>query len=472
MKGVKNMATINKKQLIGWIISFALAVVPFLIPVGGLYTAQMRIFLAVTLFCIAVIAFELMHTAAVALLMPVGWCLTGSATFAQAFSAWSSSNVWIALGAMIFMLIVQNTGLLTRLGLWAIIKAKANFSSMIWMLFFACNLVTFVGFGMAALLGFALAFTLYTSLKLKPTDRESIVIVLTALLGTITSVTYVYCPISVSLINASAGAVMPGFNLLWYEILLYCFPVLFINMFTIWLFLLWYKRGKKSESLSIENALAQFQKQKDDLGVFSLNEKKATVLLSFIAVYMCTQPFHGLDAAYGFILGVIIAFLPGVNLGTTACVKEIPWDNIFLVASFLSLGTIATALGFNNIAVTYFAPLVAQMGEYWSLLGTLLLGSLANFVVSPFAMLALLPAPIVEYCNAVGYEVMGHIMSFYIARDIVFLPYEYPGYLILFSFGMIKMPEMIKVCTIKTLILLAGFIVVLMPFWKFVVGIV
>ena len=54
----------------------------------------------------------------------------------------------------------------------------------------------------------------------------------------------------------------------------------------------------------------------------------------------------------------------------------------------------------------------------------------------------------------------------YQAKDILFFPYEYPQYLILFSFGMVKMGSMIKLCTVKSLSFILFFIAVIMPLWS------
>ena len=110
-------------------------------------------------------------------------------------------------------------------------------------------------------------------------------------------------------------------------------------------------------------------------------------------------------------------------------------------------------------------PLIASMGGYWSILGTTLLGGLVNFILSPFAMTAVLPGPIAQYCMGAGYDPLPHILSLYLAKEIIFLPYEYPAYLILFAFGMVKMGSMIKICTIKSILVIIAIAVIMMPYW-------
>ena len=81
-------------------------------------------------------------------------------------------------------------------------------------------------------------------------------------------------------------------------------------------------------------------------------------------------------------------------------------------------------------------------------------------------MLAMLPGPIISYCLQAGFDPMPHIYAMYQAKDILFFPYEYPQYLILFSFGMVKMGNMIKLCTAKSVAFILFFIVIMMPLWR------
>ena len=462
------MAQNSKILYIKWFLAVLIACIPFLFPASEIYSVQMKTFLAITLFGIMLLAFELLHNVAVAFLMTILWILSGVCTYELAFSAWTTSNLWIAITAMSMVMIVQNTGLLNRIGYWTIIKAKASFTGIIIGLFFTSLIVTIVGFNMATVLCFAFAYALYKSLNLKPTDRETMIVILTVILGAVQSGVYTYCPITVALINGSASAVIPEFNITWYQLIFYNFPVLFISLATLGLALFWYKHGEKNPSISAENAIVHFKNEYNKMGEFSANEKKAAILLVIIAIYLMTQPWHGLDASYIYFVAVILSFMPGINIADYNCIKNVPWDNVFIIGTFLAVGTIGATLGLSNLIITTVVPVISGMGEYWSVLGTTILSGLANFVLSPFAMLAVLPGPIAQYSLGSGFEPMAHIMALYNAKDLIFIPYEYPTYLMLYSFGMIGMKNMIKVCCYKSFLALIGVIIVLMPFWSLI----
>ena len=90
----------NKSVIIKWIISIALAAAPLLISTGEMYTVQAQRFLAITILGIAILAFELMSSFGVAIMLPSLWVITGVTNLPTAFSAWSSSNSLTVLGAL------------------------------------------------------------------------------------------------------------------------------------------------------------------------------------------------------------------------------------------------------------------------------------------------------------------------------------------------------------------------------------
>ena len=73
-------------------------------------------------------------------------------------------------------------------------EAGGSFKGMIWGLFFTIILIQFVGFVLMMVLCYALAYAMYRAFELKPTDKESVVIVWVTSLAAITSAVYLYCP--------------------------------------------------------------------------------------------------------------------------------------------------------------------------------------------------------------------------------------------------------------------------------------
>ncbi len=80
-------ASFKKSDLIKWAITFLVAIVILLLPVNESFDAQIRAFLAVTVFAIIIYAFELLPTLLVGLLLPTLWVVSGCATWAKLYLA-------------------------------------------------------------------------------------------------------------------------------------------------------------------------------------------------------------------------------------------------------------------------------------------------------------------------------------------------------------------------------------------------
>ena len=51
------------------------------------------------------------------------------------------------------------------------------------------------------------------------------------------------------------------------------------------------------------------------------------------------------------------------------------------------------------------------------------------------------------------------------ACDLVFLPHEVAGYLVMYGFGLMPMKEFIKTQSLKSLVMLIVFVCVMFPLW-------
>ena len=457
----------DSKLLIKWIISIGISLLPLLFPTSEAFTPQVQKFLMVTIFAVAIIALELLDSYAAVMIVSALWILTGSATIEKVFSAWSTSNIVMVISSLVFVNVLQKVGLLNRLGYWIILKSGGTFNRLIWALFFGSIIICTVGFYLTWILGFALGYALYKSLNCEVDDRKAQVIVWTTTIGTILAGVYIYCPITVSLMVGSAGAIVPDFNIEWYQIIFYDLPIFFFSIFLVWLGLKWYARGASSDD-DVSESINYFKNELAKLGPINNDEKKCIVLLAGVAIYLFTEVIHGMPTYLAFVIASALCYFPGINIGDESCVKNVGWSNIFVVAMFLGLGTIAASLGLTAMISDAIVPIIAKMGSFWSIVGTTIFGAATNFILSPFAMMGVLPGPIASYCVGAGFDPTAHIMALYLAKDIIFFPYEYPAYLILFSFGMVRMGSMVKMCMIKSVLLIMAIIVLVMPYWKLI----
>lgn len=68
----------------------------------------------------------------------------------------------------------------------------------------------------------------------------------------------------------------------------------------------------------------------------------------------------------------------------------------------LAIGSVGTALGIMNVISSALAPTIASLGTVGGLYGIMTLGVIVNLLMTPAAMLAVLPAPIMQICLDAG----------------------------------------------------------------------
>lgn len=82
------MSTATK---IKWIVKITLPILFMLIPTNEIYTAQLRAYLAATIFFICLAALELIPVLLTRLILPILYVISGVTTVNVALAPWSSS---------------------------------------------------------------------------------------------------------------------------------------------------------------------------------------------------------------------------------------------------------------------------------------------------------------------------------------------------------------------------------------------
>lgn len=463
---------IDRKIIIKWLICFIFLAICMIIPVNEVFTPLCRKFVAVTVFCIILLAFDLLPAVLIGFLLPSLWVLTGCATLAQAMSGWASVYPIMLISAFIFASLLERIGLLQRIGYKTIVLCGGSFVKTVFGLFIACNLIALLTFGIGQPLGIVLGFALAKSLNLKPEDPECMPITLAVLLGVIQSGAYIYSPVSVTMILGAAQAVNPDFQLTWLQLAGHNMPVLLFGIVFLWSYLKWFTKKYADSKVIVLSESDYFRNELNKMGKISSDEQKSLVVLLLMLLYMLIAPQFNLELSYGFLMALIILYLPFINVGATEDISNgLKMSSILvLVLAFVSIGSVGMVCGFSNVIVTYILPIMEGLGPIKSIYATLLIGSLANFILTPGAMIMLLTGPVVQLCTALGYNALPHIYSIYLTEHVIFHPYEWPSYLLILAFGLIHINNYVKLCCIKTVFFLLFLGIFMVPWWLFVTG--
>ena len=455
--------------LIKWFICFALAALCFILPLGPAYTFLCQKFTASTVFCIALLAFDLLNPLMIGLFLPALWVLLGCATFNQALSGWSGSFLFMLLGAFTFTNTLNRCGVLKRAGYKIILLCGGTLNGAIWGLFFSSIVLDAASFTMGQALPITLALAVYYSLELKPKDPESMLVVLALILGATQANAYLYSPISISLIQSGIAGVLPEYKVSAAELIMHNLPVFVFSVLLLWGFMK--VIGKKSTRvLNVENQRTYFKNELAKMGPVSLIEKKALIVLALMVVFMLLSPVHGLDMSFGFLFAAMAMFLPIINAGKAEDVTSLGnmLPIISITFAFMSIGAVGTACGFGAVISSAVTPFMSQFGAVGSVYAVLLLATLSNFILTPAAMLVLLSAPVAQFCMDLGYNFMPHINAIYLAEHAIFHPYEWPSYMTIFAFGMLQINDFVKVCVVKAIFYLLFISAIMIPLWYLV----
>lgn len=444
-----------------WVVTIVASLIPFLIPSSEIYTSDLQIFFACTLFCILMVAFEFFDVIIPALLLPTMYLLSGIVPAEVAFASWTSTTVWMILGAMVLANALEECGLLPRIAYWCILKCGASFTGVMFGVYIAGCVLNFITFCQSFIIMMVIGYGIILALKLKP-SKETGILCFATMLGGQASTEFLYNPNFLAIIESGMQQLIPGFRTEWYEMLMYNGIQFFLFLGILWAMSIIFK----TKSIKLEGGKEYFEKAYKDLGAITYKEKVGIVVIVTLMIFLFTSPFHNIPAAYGFMTLPYILFLPTFSVGTCQSIKEFNFSIFFFMVSCLGIGIVGGALGFGQVISNSITPLLEGSSALSSLMTMLVCGMLANFFMTPYAMVAGLSVPFAHICMDLGLNPLAGVMTLIISADLVFFPFEVATYLLMFSFGMITLRDFLLYNIAKILITFLFFGFVMYPLWS------
>ena len=230
-----NTLTAQRKTLIQWAVSIVIPLLLLVIPLGPGVTADMRLFMCVTLMFILLAAFDLASVVILTIFLACGYIVTGVATPTEALSAWTNTILYLLTSGVVLSKVLEETGLFRRISLWIISKCGGSFNKLYIGLYIACLLIAMLSFCQAWLLSVVLAVELCRGMNLKQ-GKESAVLMSAVMMGTLSSSFYTFDPLYLPLLDGAIKVVDPNAAVYWYDFYLYMLPYIplsFLFMFLI-----------------------------------------------------------------------------------------------------------------------------------------------------------------------------------------------------------------------------------------------
>lgn len=451
----------TKSDMIKWLITLVVTAAIFIIPSGGLYTIEMKKFLVITVFALFIIAFEFFPSAVMVILLPVLYIVFGVASVDVVMSPWLSETMLLILGAFMLAAILSETGVLTRVAYYLMSLVNGSYMKLMLAVFFVGVILTFLTFGNGHLILAPLCAGLCIALHVMK-NKMGAGIAMACMIGTCTSHTFTYPIQNYAVITGSAAGLADETyaNLTLVTAVVDNIPMFFVALITVIIIAKWYKPDEELENTDF------CKQQLAKLGTMSAKEKKSAIILVLTIAYTILAPFFGLNMNWGFMLIPWLAFFPIVRCADKDTFKFMNWEMVFFMSGCMAIGSVAASLGFSTIMSNLLGTVFSSNSITVSFALLFGLIFLMNFLMTPMAIWALIAAPVMQMALDLGLSQLPFMYSLLSFTEAIVLPYEYAPYLIVYAFGMIRMGDFIKLNVLRCVLFFAGFLLILIPWWK------
>lgn len=424
-----------------------------LVPTNERFTPEIRLFIAITVFCIGLFALSIFDSPLVpSLILMFGY--TSVSDLSTIMSGWSADSPWIILCVYVILQVADRTGLLNHIAYFILSKTGGTYAGICIGLYVIGFLLSFLGSSVVIAV-LAIAAGLVKALKLEYT-KSGIGIMLCAFVSVIDATPFVFDPARLWFYSiAAAGAGIPEVSIgygTWFRNGA-IFIVEYLSILVAIIAVCRPKDGKIDGSGFISEQVKQN-------GAVKSEEKKAAVIIVLMFAYLFTNAFHGFPMIYGFVAAAIVLFLPGLNVGTADDIKRVNFVYPIFIVACLSIGNVSAQLGVGElIADAAIGAGLDSGGVTLFLIAVFLLCYALNFFMTPLSIFAGVMPPLAAIAMSLPgvNDISVIIVTVHIATINVVLPYETANNLVLYSFDTMSMKDYVKAFALRSLLSFAVF---------------
>lgn len=242
----------------------------------------------------------------------------------EAFGSWTNNTVWMILGGLVLSTALDECGLLKRIAYYVICKCGGTYKGTVFGCFLVGIILNIITFCNGWIVTCALVFGVCKAMGLKP-GKEAALICFAGAVGSNGSVIMLYHPGFVSMMESALGELMPGYTMGLFT------PILYNWTFALWCCLSFLILMKLYKVGNGEFSRHLFRERYAALGRMSAEEKRASVFVAILMLYLCTTQFTGFPAAYGFMLIPYLMFFPIIGVNDGSAIKKMNLSMIFLL---------------------------------------------------------------------------------------------------------------------------------------------
>lgn len=454
--------------LLKWIVSFIIpAAVYFMLPIDGkTMTHEMGMFLAITFWMVIIWAFELVNEIATGIALPVLYVTFCDVPTNIIYQGWFSDVPSTVIGGFILCKILQSTGLGKRIGLACMRAMNGSFTGVIWGLAAAIYIVSpFIPTANGKSLIFcAIVISLCESLDIKKQSREATALMMAAFLA-VTSSKLGYLTgggdlvIGMNLVNGVTGESVTWLEYAWWNLL----PATIYTVMSVGIVVL-----LLPSKMSRQELISALEVRYAELGEMTRQEKVASIFLIFTLGMLVTDKLHGMQPGMALCLVACASFLPKVELMNGEKIKTVNFGPLFFIMGCMAIGSAGNYLKVTQWMADGTFGYFEGLGEFSAGIAAYIVGVVGNFILTPLAATASFSAPLAELALNIGVEPKIVYFSFIYGFDNIIFPYETAPLLLFYGFGYIHFGQMVKILSVRILLVVPFLLIVAIPWWKFV----
>jgi di/tricarboxylate transporter len=449
----------NRSLAIKWLISAALAAVFFIVPEQGIYTLAFKQFLTITVFGLALAAFELVPLLSISIAMPAAWIALGVSPAATVMSPWVGTTFLMIISALFMAASLEDSGFLRRIAYYLMCKTKSNYTALL----LSITLVSIILNILTSGRGYLVMAPLVAGLCLSLDGMEKKLgagLAMAVMIGGCQAHAFTYQASGWGVILKLGEGTLSPADYTPLDVMFYNWPLLIVSIVTILIIARWYK--PESEL----GEAGYFKEKLAEMGKMTRREKTNAAMTVLVLVYIFTVGIHKQDVNLGFALIPWLVYIPGLDGADANTVKKVNFPIIFFVAACMSIGVVAASMGVGDVMVTALQGFLQGNSNPFLIITILFFTVFVlNFFMTPMAIISLLTQPICLLSAQLGISSIPLIYALNFSNEAILFPYEYVPYLIVFSFGMISMKDFIKTSILRSILFYVGIMVLIVPYW-------
>ena len=466
---------LTRKVKTGWIVAVALFLIIMVIPASGLFTAQIKLSIAITAAVMCGFAFEILPNVVLGIMLLTAYIVLGLAPAGTALSGFTNENVWATASAMLLVGCMDQTRVLKKACYGCMKNLGGSYRAIV-------IAMTIVSIPLGAVIGGAnltgpmiiLAYALCVALGVEPGSNEAALVMISSYVAANGPCSYFFSSLQAMGVSAVQTTVPDMAPITFTDFFYHNWPMIIFGFLSIAVCILVFPLGKKhqtSQEKHEQKAVANqyLTQQLNSLGRMQTKDYVMVGILLLVFVGLLTMNFTHLSIAWILMLGAIVCFLPFIKIGNEAAVKTIKWPVFIFMGATMGIGAVFSAVGVNQFLGSLIAPLLVNAGETLCMFFVWLFACVANFFLTPLASINTLLPAVVEITHELGIPELPVLYTFLQgATNTCVLPYEIAMPLFMFSYGMCSLKQFVKAMGLITVLNGIFVVAVMVPYWNLI----